>query len=273
MTIITSYYLYWSYTQLNQLGIGMDEPPPGSPVKAWPDETLLEKFNTYFEVDTALTAGQIEAAQRIRYQVYCVENPFENSSDHPDGLERDEFDSHSVHSLLIHRASKQAMGTTRLILPVRGALNRSFAIQQACDHPTLKRLPLHRTAEVSRFSISKHFRRRNNDTLYEGRDAPGGQRSAAPLMSLGLLQSAVRMSADYGITHLCAMMEPTLLRLLSAVSIRFERLGPLVKHHGMRQPCYCEVAPLLRQVEKEQRPVWEILTDGGTLIRRPLLAA
>jgi N-acyl amino acid synthase of PEP-CTERM/exosortase system len=81
------------------------------------------------------------------------------------------------------------------------------------------------------------------------------------------------MSADYSITHLCAMMEPKLLRLLSAVSIRFEPLGPLVKHHGMRQPCYCEVAPLLRQVEKEQRPVWDVVTDGGMLVRRPLLAA
>ena len=165
------------------------------------------------------------------------------------------------------------MGTTRLIMPVRGALERSFAIQQACEHPMLKRLPLHRTAEVSRFSISKQFRRRKSDTLYEGRDAQGGQRSSAPLMSLGLLQSVVRMSADYSITHLCAMMEPKLLRLLSAVSIRFEPLGPLVKHHGMRQPCYCEVAPLLRQVEKEQRPVWDVVTDGGMLVRRPLLAA
>jgi N-acyl amino acid synthase of PEP-CTERM/exosortase system len=251
----------------------MDAIHLAAPSSALPEQTLLDKFNTYFEAVAALTEGQIQWAQRLRYQVYCVENPFENTSDHPDGLERDEFDSHAIHSLLIHRASGQVMGTTRLILPVPGALERSFAIQQACMHPRLKRLPLHRTAEVSRFSISKQFRRRKTDTLYEGRGTARTQRSSAPLMSLGLLQSVVRMSAEHGITHLCAMMEPKLLRLLSAVSIRFERLGPLVRHHGMRQPCYCEVAPLLHQVEKEQRPVWELLTDGGMLVRRPLLAA
>ena len=243
-----------------------------APLQACSEETPLDKFDRYFEIIDALTESQIQSAQRLRYQVYCVEHPFENAAEHSDGLERDEFDPHSVHSLLIHRATGQAIGTTRLILPVGGALERSFAIQQACEHPMLKRLPLHRTAEVSRFSISKQFRRRGTDTLYERGDGVARPNSA-PLMSLGLLQSVVRMSADHGITHLCAMMEPKLLRLLAAMSIHFKPLGPVVKHHGMRQPCYCEVAPLLRRVEKEKRAVWEVLTDGGMLVRKPLLAA
>ena len=66
------------------------------------EETLLDKFDTYFELITVCTQEQIQQAQRIRYQVYCVENPFENTDEYPDGLECDEFDSHAVHSLLIH---------------------------------------------------------------------------------------------------------------------------------------------------------------------------
>jgi N-acyl amino acid synthase of PEP-CTERM/exosortase system len=127
-------------------------------------------------------------------------------------------------------------------------------------------LPLHRTAEVSRFSISKQFRRRKIDSLYEGFDTSAGQRSVAPLMSLGLIQSLVRMSAEHGITHWCATMEPKLLRLLAAMAIHFEPLGPLVPYHGLRQPCYCEVAPMLRTVQREQRQLWEVLTDGGALV-------
>jgi N-acyl amino acid synthase of PEP-CTERM/exosortase system len=253
--------------------ITMDAKHLAAPLREQPEETLLDKFNTYFEVIPALTNEEIRRAQRIRYEVYCVENPFENPADHPEGLERDEFDPHSVHSLLIHRASGEAMGTTRLILPVRGALERSFAIQQVCKHPMLRRLPLHRTAEVSRFSISKQFRRRKTDTLYEGRAAPEVARSTAPLMSLGLIQSLVSMSTNYGITHWCATMEPKLLRLLATMGIRFSPLGPLVQHHGMRQPCYCDVAPMLCRVKNEQRALWDILTDGGTLDQRPLLAA
>jgi N-acyl amino acid synthase of PEP-CTERM/exosortase system len=230
------------------------------------EEPLLDKFHRYFEAVAALTQDEIEHVQRIRFQVYCVENAFENAADHPDGLETDEFDPHSIHSLLIHRASGEAMGTTRLILPVSGNLEESFAIQHVCEHPTLKRLPLHRTAEVSRFSISKQFRRRKMDSLYEGFDTSAGQRSVAPLMSLGLIQSLVRMSAEHGITHWCATMEPKLLRLLAAMAIHFEPLGPLVPYHGLRQPCYCEVAPMLRTVQREQRQLWEVLTDGGALV-------
>ncbi|HEX3486612.1 MAG TPA: PEP-CTERM/exosortase system-associated acyltransferase [Micropepsaceae bacterium] len=230
------------------------------------EETLLDKYNFYFEAVLALTAEHIQEAQRIRYQVYCIENDFEDANAHPDGLEKDDFDSHSVHSLLIHRASGQTMGTTRLILPVIDALETSFAIQEVCDHPMLKRLSLHRMAEVSRFSISKQFRRRKNDTQYEGLDKSGGQRSAAPLMSLGLIQSLVRMSEENNITHWCATMEPKLLRLLSAMGIHFEPLGSLVLYHGMRQPCYCEVAPMLDRVKSEQRPLWEVLTDSGRLV-------
>jgi N-acyl amino acid synthase of PEP-CTERM/exosortase system len=229
------------------------------------EETLLDKFNTYFRIVTEVAGEELQEALRIRYQVYCVEKPFENLDDHPDGLERDEFDTHSMHSLLIHRASGQAMGTTRLIMPVRHELERSFPIQLVCRHPQLELLPLDRMAEVSRFSISKQFRRRQCDTLYEGQDPLRERQGMAPLMSLGLIQSLVSMSAEHGITHWCASMEPTLLRLLAAMSIKFEPLGPLVRYHGTRQPCYCEVGPMLQCVKSEQRPLWEVLTDGCTL--------
>ena len=166
------------------------------------------------------------------------------------------------------------MGTTRLIMPVRHELDRSFPVQLLCKHPQLKLLPLDRLAEVSRFSISKQFRKRQCDSLYEGSDARRERRGIAPLMSLGLIQSLVSMSAEHGITHWCATMEPTLLRLLEAMSIRFTPLGPLVQSHGTRQPCTCEVGPMLERVRSEQRPLWEVLTDGGTLqYRRRSLAA
>src|SRR5213078_2282310 len=90
------------------------------------DLSLLDKFNKYFEVVPAKTQSAIEQTQRIRYQVYCVENPFETPAEHPDGLEKDEFDSHAAHSLLIHRPSGQAVGTARLILPLRPDLAQSF---------------------------------------------------------------------------------------------------------------------------------------------------
>jgi N-acyl amino acid synthase of PEP-CTERM/exosortase system len=67
-------------------------------------------------------------------------------------------------------------------------------------------------------------------------------------------------------------MEPTLLRMLTATSIRFAPIGPLVDYHGRRQPCYCNVAEVLGRVRDEQPDVWDILTDGGVLWE-PILEA
>jgi N-acyl amino acid synthase of PEP-CTERM/exosortase system len=245
------------------------------------EPTLRDQFDQYFETLTADTQALIRRAQEIRYQVYCVEHPFENPAEHPDGLETDEFDTHSVHSLLRHRPSGEAMGTVRLVLPLPKAPERSFAIQRAVDHPILRdpvRFPVHSMGEVSRFTISKQFRRRTNDTLYGQKDEPTpspdypGRRSSAPLTRLGLIQALIRMTAEQGVTHWCAMMEPKLLRMLSATSIFFEPIGELVEYHGLRQPCYCDVVAMLSRVQREQPVSWDLLTDGGTLWE-PLLAA
>jgi len=232
------------------------------------EESLLDKYNTYFRTELAVGGDALAESLRIRHQVYCLENAFENPADHPDGLECDVFDAHSVHSLLIHRASGQAMGTVRLVMPVQHDLEHSFPTQLVCSHPLLHQLPLDRMAEISRFCISKQFRRRQGDTLEgvssdEGGDARQERRSLAPLMSLGLMQSLVQMSAERGVTHWFATMDPVLLRLLAAMAIHFEPLGPRVQYHGTRQPGYCEIEPMLERIKREQRALWDVLTGKG----------
>jgi N-acyl amino acid synthase of PEP-CTERM/exosortase system len=232
---------------------------------------LLERFNHYFETALADTPALLQQAHTIRFHVYCLETQFEDATAFPDGLERDAFDSHSVHGLLIHRASAQAMGTVRLVLPLADAPQTSFAVQAVSAHPALRdgtAFPLPSTAEVSRFCISRSFRRRATDTLYAEPNAESDSsfdRRSGPLVRLGLIQALVRMSARYGITHWCAVMEPTLLRMLDGMAIRFSPIGPLVEHHGLRQPCSCNVAEVLRAVKQEHRSFWEVLTCGGTI--------
>src|SRR5258706_4891072 len=116
---------------------------------------LLRLFDFHFEAIDATSSEMIAIAHQIRYQVYCVEHALEWEANHPDGLEQDEFDNHAANGLLFDRASDSAVGTVRLILPLHDRIDESFAIQRICDHPALKgssTLPLHSTAEVSRFS-------------------------------------------------------------------------------------------------------------------------
>jgi N-acyl amino acid synthase of PEP-CTERM/exosortase system len=246
---------------------------PAAPECQSDNESLLDRFNAYFATVTENTEASICEAQRIRYQVYCVENQFEKTDRFADGMEHDAFDCRARVSLIIYRPTRQAIGTVRLILPNGRNRADSFPMQQICRHPALKGggfLPLATTAEVSRFSISKQFRRRKTDGLYEGEksapaNVPMDQRTSGPLMSLGLIQTLVQMSAEEGITHWCAAMEPRLLRLLAGMGIRFKPLGAMIEYHGLRQPCYCEVDRVLRSVKKERPAFWEVLTDKGRL--------
>ena len=233
---------------------------------------LLRFFDFHFKAIDATSSELIAIAHQIRYQVYCVEHAFECEADHPDGLEHDEFDDHAAHGLLFDRASDSPVGTVRLILPLHDRIDESFAIQRICDHPALKGssiLPLHSTAEVSRFSISKHFRRRRTDIL-QGDGAVGTAHRCGPLLRLGLIQALIRMSVQRGVTHWCAVMEPSLLRILAGMAIRFEPLGPPIAYHGLRQPCFCHVGKMLRDVEKERPAFWNVLTEGGVLYERLL---
>ncbi len=234
------------------------------------EERLIEVYRRWFEVVPATTEELREDVFRLRYQVYCVENPFEDPADNPDGLETDAFDHRSTHSLLIHRPSGNMAGTVRLVLPDPENPNESFAVQQVCQEPLLKdpeRFPVAQMAEVSRFSISKGFRRRRGDTLYgitDGRPLPADEeRRVAPHMTLGLIESLVRMSVENDVSYWCAAMEPKLLRLLSRLGIYFDPIGPLVEFHGLRQPCFIKLETFLNRVQAERPDVWEVITDDG----------
>lgn len=233
-------------------------------------ERLIDIYRRWFEVVPADTDALREKAYRLRYQVYCVENPYEDPAGNPSGLETDEFDSHSEQSLLIHRPSGLVAGTVRIVLPLSKTPDRSFAIQRICDDPALrdpKRFPIDRIGEISRFSISKDFRKRRDDLKYPAPLSPSGkkedERRIIPHMTLGLIEALVKMSVRYKLTHWCAVMEPQLLRLLSRLGIYFEHIGPLVQYHGLRQPCIVPLDVLLPRVQQEREDVWEILTNEG----------
>lgn len=237
------------------------------------ETTLAEFYWSWFDARVAYTDDVKDAAFRLRYRVYCIENPFEDPSANPDGREIDPYDAHSAHSLLIYRPTNVSAGTVRLVLPLSHDPHNSFALQQVCNHPLLRdraRFPVHATAEVSRFCISKEFRRRLGDGASVVGEVSDGMEMSAdderrilPHLSLGLIESLVRMSIENGITHWCAVMEPTLLRLLTRLGIHFDPIGPLVEYHGRRQPCYIPLEVLLPRAKRERPDVWDVITRGG----------
>lgn len=235
--------------------------------------SLFDSYNAIFETARAQTVVQQEASFRLRYQVYCVENHFLRVEDNPGELEKDAYDAQSEHTLLLHRASNAIVGTVRLVLPVDTPDRPPLPIYEACPE-MMEYVPLARTAEVSRFAVSKNFRRRKNDELYGNfytrADLAGDARRLIPHLTLGLLQAIVQMSREKGMEYVCAVMDPALLRLLGRLGIYFTSIGDPIEYHGLRQPCYSDLGVLLATVEQIRFDVWEILTDRGNYWPRQL---
>lgn len=247
------------------------EPVPHEAAEKGP--SLTEIYYRSFELIECDTPELVAEAQKIRYQVYCVETGFEDASQHPDGLEKDEYDDRSIHALLIHRASSQPAGTVRLILPDPDQPRHSLPALSVSD-PLADlhgwRLPVESTAEISRFAISREFRQRLRDSLYPGPrgvadDPDVRNRRAIPSMTLGLMRSVVAMGAPRGITHVCALVEPALIRLLARVGVTFFEEGQPVDYHGLRKAVWRDFDSWSASIHERNRDVWSLITDAGRI--------
>jgi N-acyl amino acid synthase of PEP-CTERM/exosortase system len=263
--------LYQSYLEVNRAETAED------PVGANPSDPcrrnlrLIDLYQSYFEVRRAETAADLAAAFRLRYDVYCVENPFEDPDANPVGLETDAYDATALHSLLLHRPTGEIVGTVRLILPSWGKSGMGLPLREICDHGFLGRdnatLPWTSTAEISRFAVSKRLRQRTTDRRAAIGEFPleHDARRRSPDTSLGLMQAVIAMASAAGVTHLCAAMEPALLRMLRRLGMQFYSLGPEIEYHGRRQPCYVDLDSGLAKTWLQRPEVWEFLTCAGEL--------
>jgi len=234
------------------------------------DRSLFDRFNRNFVAIRADDEPLLKMALQIRYQVYCIENTFEDPVEHPDGLESDEFDAYSAHSLIINRSTGEPFGTVRLILPQADHCYRGLPMYGLCGDGAWDWLPRHSTAEVSRFSISKQSRMRYAVDSGDAVPIRAIDGRLGPMPRLGLIQALVRMSIQHQITHWCAVMEPGLVRMLSAMGVHFEPIGSPIEYHGLRQPSFCCVAEMLARARRERPAFWDVITDRGLLYDRQL---
>jgi N-acyl amino acid synthase of PEP-CTERM/exosortase system len=213
----------------------------------------------------------LDEAFRLRHRVYCLENDFESPAN-GDCIERDEFDEHAVHSVVLDRTSETVIATVRLTLPYSDEGQVTLPVQRLCkdlsedDHHLFR---TGRAAEISRFAISKELRRRTGAAVAnsaEGRGVSTPSRLTEwceqSFIALGLLRAVFQMSLNQGITHLYAVMEPALLRLISRVGLKFKPVGPLVQYHGARQPSHGEIHQLLAQLETVRPDIWHFLKSA-----------
>lgn len=228
--------------------------------------SVSETFDELFEVRLAKTDQERDMAFRLRYQVYCLEQGFEDPAKFPHQRETDEFDPVARHALLYYRPTMSAVGTVRLIPAVGLA---SLPLDKLASDPrsyikTADPLDKPHIAEISRFCIARSMRRRDGEDVHADIKWPYDTkrcelRRQMPNLSLGLMQAVVLMAREQGVRDVCAVMEPALLVLLKRLGISFDPLGPRVEYRGIRQPCYRSLDDISTEVLAKNTDVWSVI--------------
>jgi len=172
----------------------------------------------------------------LRYKVYCEERGFESPEDHPDGLERDEYDNHSVHFAAIEKETRKVVGTVRLILHGGGG----FPIEQAFEFDRdLSHLKKEQIGEVSRLALSHRYCRELKGRTFFG--------SKAGEVVNGLVGCLLQEALNQGVTHYYAVMTRGLPILLARRKIFFAQIGSEKEYHGLRTPYLGVVKDILKK--------------------------
>jgi N-acyl amino acid synthase of PEP-CTERM/exosortase system len=209
-------------------------------------QSFAESFLTYFDISFAGTPAQLEHVARIRYRVYCEEFGYEAGEAFPDDMERDDFDSHSLHCLVTHKASNTPAGCVRVVRPPgKSALPFEKFCSSSLDSDFFEANPMPRETmcEVSRLAVDGMFRRRSGEkaTRFGGvhvSELSQQEQRSFPLIAVSCFLAANIMADLPGRTNLFAMMEPFLPRLLKRSGIQFSRVGEDIDYHGLRAPYF-----------------------------------
>lgn len=226
-------------------------------------QELVRSYADHFTVVRADTPELLDEVFRLRYQVYCLENSgFESADEHQDGREQDTDDDRSIHALLMHRRTGAFAGTVRVILPSSSRPLPIHSLLAAQDTELLSQLPPARNlAEISRFAVSKEFRRRRGEERYADADWPDNgpsisdERRALPFITFGLLRGVLEICREQRVPWIGAVMEPALIRIFQRFGVNFERIGEPVEHHGTRWCGVARLADLVSQGRARNTPL------------------
>jgi N-acyl-L-homoserine lactone synthetase len=156
----------------------------------------------------------LHALQRLRYDVYCLEQRFVDAARCTDGRESDEYDPHAIHFAAATETG-EVVATLRLVLdsPLGFPLER-YAPTLLDNRPCGERA---RTGEVSRLIIAPRYR---SATIRE------------PLILFGLFRHLYEESWRLGLDYLVAAMESKLSRLLRRLGFPFLPVGGPISYFG-----------------------------------------
>jgi len=222
-------------------------------------------FDDQFEVILADDKYSRSIHYQIRYQVYCLEEGFEDQSYFCNKEERDQWDDHSVHFLVRARHSSEWVAAMRMVIPETGKL----PIEQMCDIDpmVMPSFPEKQIAEISRMCIVDSYRRKQlsenlvdtTATLYDARglhvvpdtkETGAGVRIHKSIIMKGLLRAAATYSQDHDIPFWYFLTTPALARVINRLNVQLIKVGSAYEHRGTRYPFLANIRQVVEQAKK-----------------------
>lgn len=215
----------------------------------------------------------LKALYRLRYQIYVEELGFEKPQDHPKGYETDAYEPMSIHFAALNE-SDDVIGTLRLILHSE----KGFPIEHAADLTFLGVKPKpYQIAEISRLAVSKMYRRRQKDGIFDVesylKKSRGGmlrnngtppdlRQRPWPVIVLGLYQAMYHEAKRRGITHLYLITKKKLFVALQKCGFHFKQIGKPVEYHGIRIPYLGIVEEMEKKLKSDHPEMLKVLLSG-----------
>lgn len=228
---------------------------------------IAEDFQEYFDVELATTPEQMAKVYHLRYRVYCEEFGYEESGAFPDGQESDEFDTHSVHCLIIHKLSGMPAACVRVVkVDQNTKMPMETYCQESLNVQLFSELAAQRSTicEFSRLAVDGAFRRRSGERAsrfgeISSMDCTKRELRTFSLIAIAAFVSAFAVSDHIGRQNAFAMMEPFLPRLLQRSGVVVKRVGADVDYHGMRAPYFITTEDAVGGMPPELRELYDAI--------------
>jgi len=230
---------------------------------------LRRGFSRYFRYVPALTPELAKEVYRIRHNVYCEDLKFE--AVRADGMETDEYDSHSLYGLVQSATSGQYVGCARLILPCPQDEKKLFPVEKSCAHtidPALfdsKAVPRQKIGEVSRLAVVAAYRRRKGE---ESRPAPVDDESFGteqqprfPYIPFALYFGCAALARKSGIDHVLVLTEPRLSAHFRKLGMNIQQIGEGIDHRGHRVPSVINATTFPQDIHFALRSLYSLIEE------------
>lgn len=220
---------------------------------------IQKLFNDTFSVIPVMRPQDLDNVYKLRYEVYCLERGFEDSSQFLHKQEVDIYDARSIYTLLQHNESGEFLGTARIILPDRNHIDDvsydHFPAQNLSNHSMVYDediFPNNRTAEVSRICYSQKKVSELGINAMEQK-----------LILPGLLSGVYMLCDLYQVDTLMALLEKRLIDRCHQIGFSPGAVGDSIEHKGIRHLVSYDRSQCADFVREKNIELWKIITSNG----------